>query len=170
MQTWARQNSSMEKGVRQDILPQPKNSRQLLAARKERVSFLKHCSPWWVIHALVEDHTAKNVWSAQTGLDQGEMTQSWVRRGRRVDLWRAGRMIKTHWRKFSKSWQNVSLNVQRLMETLSYRNKPPVHSNKQCTKERERLFEKKQLSKHRENGLSEGRDWNYQAVRRGAYI
>lgn len=34
-------------------------------------------------------------------------------------------------------------DVQRLLETLSYRNKPPVHSNKQCAKESEILFEKK---------------------------
>lgn len=43
-------------------------------------------------------------------------------------------------------------DVQRLLKTLSYRNKPPVHTNKQCAKEREILFEKKKKTVNQTQG------------------
>lgn len=94
----------------------------------------------------MENHISKNIWSAQTGRDQGERPQSWVRTGRRRgcgELEERSNHTEENSQRASKKVSLKGTDVQRLLETLSYRTKSPVHSNKQCTKERERLFRKK---------------------------
>lgn len=87
----------------------------------------------------MENHISKNIWSAQTGRDQGERPQSWVRTGRRDcgELEERSNHTEENSQRDSKKVSLKGTDVQRLLETLS------VHSNKQCTKERERLFRKK---------------------------
>lgn len=68
----------------------------------------------------------------------------WEREEEIVESWKNDQTtLKKNSQRASKKVSLKGTDVQRLLETLRYRTKSPVHSNKQCTKERERLFRKK---------------------------